>query len=507
MNNKINIEKIAVLGLDGLSWDFLQTLIDYGVFTEVKYILTKSFKSILHAYPPSSFPSWSSILTGVNPGKHGIFSFDYLDKQTLTQRLYTTLDLEHPRIHEMLAMNKVPCIMLNPIPAYPMIPIRNVKMISHMFFTPKTTYYPESMKKYASMLGEPPKPLIEGKIALLDMLYNLVERYSSVIDELMDKEWKVFWVNLNIPDRIHHKLPKVLLKKKINVKVAKIFATINKIVKKLRKASDVLIILSDHGFSVYRTLISINDFLTKKGYAKVAVRTENALKEHKEIILKEKGMQRKIKYIKVNPALRLIFKPFKPLIKKAYKLLTGAELRSLRLLINPKDSIAFLQSHSSFGIYVKERALISRVKEELLTLNGLKWVKERESVFHGPYISRAPNLLLYPDFERGFTIADNKVYGQVLLKTKSVGHSPFGVFILYYSSDILGKKAYAETAFMENYYVTPIIMYLSNTPLSHMVDNVSILEKLFEVRRLKYRNYVALWNIVKRLSRVKKSIK
>jgi len=194
LNNKINIEKIAVLGLDGLSWDFLQTLIDYGVFTEVKYILTKSFKSILHAYLPSSFPSWSSILTGVNPGKHGIFSFDYLDKQTLTQRLYTTLDLEHPRIHEMLAMNKVPCIMLNPIPAYPMIPIRNVKMISHMFFTPKTTYYPESMKKYASMLGEPPKPLIEGKIALLDMLYNLVERYSSVIDELMDKEWKVFWL-------------------------------------------------------------------------------------------------------------------------------------------------------------------------------------------------------------------------------------------------------------------------------------------------------------------------
>lgn len=501
--SKTGIERIAVIGLDGLSWDFLEVLINYGIFTEVKNILAKSFKSILHAYPPSSFPSWSSILTGVNPGKHGIFSFDYLDKQTLTQRLYTALDLEHPRIHEMLAMNKIPCIILNPVPDYPIVPIGNMKVISHMFFTPKVIYYPESMRKYADALKESPKVVTASKEEFLEILCNSIELYLPIVEELISEDWRVFWLNLSIPDRIHHKVPEVLLKGKIGTRIIKIFTTVNKIVKRLRENADVLIILSDHGFKVYRTLISINDFLTKEGYAKVSTEAGHTLREHSEIFLEERGIRRNIKYVKISPILLTLLKPFKSLIKKAYKLLTGSEIRSLRLPIDPNASVAFLQSHSSFGIYVKDEALIRIIKEKLSRIHGMLWVRERGKVFQGPYVSRAPNLFLYPDFERGFSIADNKVYGRVFLKTKSVGHSPFGVFILYYGDTSLGLKIPST---IKTYHITPIIMHLINAPLSHITDDIPILRTVLKTKEFKYRNYVSKWRTLKKVIHARRKI-
>lgn len=503
--DKMEIEKIAVVGLDGLSWDFLQVLINHGIFTKIKNILAKSFKSTLYAYPPTSFPSWSSILTGVNPGKHGIFSFDYLDRETLTQRLYTALDLEHPRIHEMLAMNNIPSIMFNPIPDYPLIPMRNIRVVSHMFFTPKTTYYPESMKKYASILSEPPKIIVRSKTDLLNSLYHAVNSYLSIIEELINEDWRVFWINLNIPDPIHHKLPETILKGEISTKVAKIFTITDKIVGKLNEVADILIILSDHGFNIYQTLISVNDFLAKKGYIKLTMETRHALKEHKEIFLEEIGVGKgNVRYVKISPTLRSILKPFKPIIKRAYKLITGSEIRSVRLLVDPKGSAAFLQSRSSFGVYIREKALKSKIKEELSLLPGIKWVKSREEVFHGPYVMRAPDLMLHPDFERGFTIAGNKVHGQIFLKTKSASHSPFGVFILHDNSNVLNLDARAKISIMMNYHVAPIIMYMVKAPLSHLINDVSVLKKLLDTGRLKYRNYVSLWKIVKRVSRIKR---
>ncbi|RLE86514.1 MAG: hypothetical protein DRN04_19385, partial [Thermoprotei archaeon] len=262
-------------------------------------------------------------------------------------------------------------------------------------------------------------------------------------------------------------------------------------------------ILSDHGFKTYQTLISVNDFLAKEGYAKVSTETKHVLREHIEILYEKRGVRRKIKYVRISPILLTLLKPLKPLIKKAYELFTGGEIRSLRFSIDTYASTAFLQSHSSFGVYVKDRTLISFIKEKLSKLYGMLWVKEREEVFQGPYISRAPNLFLYPNFEKGFSIADNKVYGKVFLRTKSVGHSPFGVFILYYGDTLLDIKI---PDMIRNYNITPIIMHLINVPLSHVTDDLSELKTFLKTRKFKYRNYVLTWKILKNILYTKMGI-
>lgn len=77
--------KILILALDGFDPDLfkkwkgdlptLSRLADEGFFTP-----------ILSTIPPMTFPAWSTFLTGVNPGKHGIFDFTERLPERLTVR-------------------------------------------------------------------------------------------------------------------------------------------------------------------------------------------------------------------------------------------------------------------------------------------------------------------------------------------------------------------------------------------------------------------------------------
>ena len=125
-------KKAAVIGLDGLSWNYLDKLINNGVMPYTKALLNKAFKTELECIPPVTPPSWTSIMTGVNPGKHGIFGFFTYDKSTWKQILTSAYHVGYPRIHEMLSMNGAKSIIFNPMPDYPIIPARNTIQISNL---------------------------------------------------------------------------------------------------------------------------------------------------------------------------------------------------------------------------------------------------------------------------------------------------------------------------------------------------------------------------------------
>lgn len=147
-------QRLAVLGLDGCSWEYLSKAINSGYMPTIKDIINNAkIKAYLRAFPPCTPSSWSSIMTGVNPGKHGIFDFMYFDKTKKKYRLANTLDLEHPRIHEIFSFNGLKSIVINPIPSYPLFKLKNIIQISHMFFTHKTIWTPTEAERYARILG------------------------------------------------------------------------------------------------------------------------------------------------------------------------------------------------------------------------------------------------------------------------------------------------------------------------------------------------------------------
>lgn len=68
--------KVFILGLDSATWTLVRPWIDQGRLPVLARLVAEGASGPLEsATPPLTPPSWTSFMTGKNPGKHGIFNF------------------------------------------------------------------------------------------------------------------------------------------------------------------------------------------------------------------------------------------------------------------------------------------------------------------------------------------------------------------------------------------------------------------------------------------------
>ncbi len=78
-------KRVIVLGLDGLDPKMVQAMIDMGRAPNFKKLAAMgSFKSLQTTMPALSPVAWSSFITGMSPGGHGIVDFTVRDPKTYT---------------------------------------------------------------------------------------------------------------------------------------------------------------------------------------------------------------------------------------------------------------------------------------------------------------------------------------------------------------------------------------------------------------------------------------
>ena len=70
------MNRILLLGIDGATFNILDPAFEAGHMPNLKKLLDRGASGVLTStVPPYTPPGWTSIFTGVNPGKHGIFGF------------------------------------------------------------------------------------------------------------------------------------------------------------------------------------------------------------------------------------------------------------------------------------------------------------------------------------------------------------------------------------------------------------------------------------------------
>jgi predicted AlkP superfamily phosphohydrolase/phosphomutase len=70
------MNRVLLLGLDGVTYRVLQPAFDAGHMPRLRALLDGGASGILTStVPPYTPPGWTSIFTGNNPGRHGIFGF------------------------------------------------------------------------------------------------------------------------------------------------------------------------------------------------------------------------------------------------------------------------------------------------------------------------------------------------------------------------------------------------------------------------------------------------
>ncbi|MCF7763833.1 MAG: alkaline phosphatase family protein [Verrucomicrobia bacterium] len=69
-------KKVVVLGIDGMDPKLLQSFVDQGRLPNFKALMEEgSFRPLGTTMPPQSPVAWSTFITGMDPGGHGIFDF------------------------------------------------------------------------------------------------------------------------------------------------------------------------------------------------------------------------------------------------------------------------------------------------------------------------------------------------------------------------------------------------------------------------------------------------
>ena len=83
--------KLIVLGVDGMDPKLLQEYMAQGKLPNLKALAEKgSFLPLATSTPPQSPVAWSDLITGMNPGGHGIFDFIHRDPATMEPYLSTS---------------------------------------------------------------------------------------------------------------------------------------------------------------------------------------------------------------------------------------------------------------------------------------------------------------------------------------------------------------------------------------------------------------------------------
>ncbi len=75
----LGCEKLLVIGLDGGTFTLLRPWMAEGNLPNLAGLAATGVSGVLESTcPPLTAPAWSSFMTGMNPGKHGIFDFHSL---------------------------------------------------------------------------------------------------------------------------------------------------------------------------------------------------------------------------------------------------------------------------------------------------------------------------------------------------------------------------------------------------------------------------------------------
>jgi predicted AlkP superfamily phosphohydrolase/phosphomutase len=112
--------KILVIGLDAATMDLVKPWVDAGHLPELARLMSEgSYTNLLSTPNMHSASAWTSILTGVNPGRHGLYVFSDRDFKTGQQVFFKGGDRNADLITEHLAKQGLTSGMLNVPMTYP----------------------------------------------------------------------------------------------------------------------------------------------------------------------------------------------------------------------------------------------------------------------------------------------------------------------------------------------------------------------------------------------------
>lgn len=305
--------RVLVVGLDGATFHLIRPWAAAGHLPALARLMQQGAHGELRStMPPVTSPAWPSFMTGMNPGKHGVFDFirsrrgdspggfDMVNASHIAARPLWQLLSEAGRRVGVVAV---------PV-TYPPRPV-NGFMISGIL-SPRhaeIAYPPGLLRRYEDELGpyriSPAVQYTDGdeEAFVADLLALMEQRARYALRLMQDYEWDFFMVHFVALDAAQHALWKfddpthprydphseveTAAGQRYGDSLLTLYQKADAILARLWEQTgpdDVLLVMSDHGFGPLHGTVNLNNFLLQRGFLHlkrdVATRLRYALFRH-----------------------------------------------------------------------------------------------------------------------------------------------------------------------------------------------------------------------------------
>ena len=500
--------RAVVIGLDGVAWHLLDPMIEAGVMPRLAAIRGRAAHGILASTVPTyTPPAWTSAVTGVNPGRHGIYGFMEGHAQFDHQNLMHSGRIRASTIWELANAQGVRAGIYNLPLTYPPQPLEGW-MVSGML----TPGYGEKRRGFASWDGA------GGGGALEQRILGWVPDYACDLSANWETDWRndalagraleslaqrervlegllelnpvdlVFSV-LETPDRLQHVYYRYMDPRddmystaegeRIRGRVLECFAAMDRIVGLLDDyagADGSVIVCSDHGFAAWEMSVHTNALLASWGYLKMKPRA--------------RLMQTRAARAMVPLAKRLLSARVARQAKgKTFAAIDWTRTKAFASPIPQQGVFVNLKGRERFGavdlteLDATKDDLVARFRE-LRGPDGAPAtdrVYRSEEVFSGEALAGAPDIL--PVLRDHRFELDDEIFHRRAFTDQS--HLPRGVHhpdgIVAIAGPGIGPLPDLRRSVLD---VTPTLLYMAGLKVSEGLDG-SVVEEAFSPEHLK----------------------
>lgn len=384
-------KKVVVLGLDGVPFSLLKKFAEEGVMPNVRTLLDEgTLCDMSVSMPEVSSTSWSTFMTGVNPGRHGIYGFMELQKNSYGWKFPNFNDLKSKTLWDIAGDSGKKSIVLNIPSTYPAQPLNGMLVAGFVALDLKKASYPDRLYQY--LLGISYKLDVDAGKAVhaiheftQDILHTFKKRVEAINYLYENEDWDLFIAVVTETDRLHHYLWAALedVTHPQHEFFIDFYRELDNFIGDFRKKIGPgvpFIMLSDHGFAAIKKEVYLNRFLVEKGY---------------------------LKFNTANP------ESFEDMDADS----SAFALDPSRIYIHLKNR--YKHGSVSDGDYAQLRI---RLKSDLLAIrdDGNKVIKEvnfKEDIYSGACLGDAPDLVLLPfeGYDLKGAISKKELFGRGLL--------------------------------------------------------------------------------------------
>ncbi len=203
-------QRVCVVGLDGVPCSMVQRFVADGVMPRLGEIARAgALRDMTVSLPEISSVSWSTFMTGRNPGTHGIFGFTDLHPGTYTQSFPSFRDLKTETIWDRLGERKMRSVVINQPATYPARPLHGALVSGFVAVHLDKSVFPARYLRTLRDLdyeidldagefgGNPP--------ALFRKLHQMLRMREQLMNTLWEEEkWNLMEIVVTGTDRLHH---------------------------------------------------------------------------------------------------------------------------------------------------------------------------------------------------------------------------------------------------------------------------------------------------------------